>query len=1236
MLGLTLLPTALVGQAANTTDQEQIDQDVYLMSPFEVTASPNEGYGSTQTLAGTRIRTDLSDLANAISVVNTQFLKDTGATSSTDLLVYTANTEIGGVFGNFSGAGHTSSYNANANLVSPTTNNRVRGLAAADNTQNYFLSNAPWDSYNVDRVEMQRGANSILFGVGSAAGIINTLTKPATFVNGGNVETRIGSYGSFRGSVDVNKVLVDELLSVRVIGLYNDTKYQQKPAFNTDKRIYGAIRFEPKLFGKSAFTSFRANYEHGDVKANRPRILPPIDNISSWFWKGTSVNGHETGVPNLNKSIYDPWQTYNYFVNNPKWHNSLNTGNGYPWLTRNTLVAAVYNSPNAYYDLLSDKTAPVMLKESGALSVLGAVGPDGKVDNGIAGIDDFSRMGISGFSSFATLSLPGGSYYSDYSMSDASIFDFYNNLLDGDNKKEWQNWDSVNASVSQTFMDNRFGFDLSYFYQTYEDGQETMLGSWFYGISVDIYNKQLDGMDNPYAGRPYVTGTSSGNVNTTNRNSFRGTAFVDLRSTDLLEESWLTRILGHHMVSFLGANDIKDQTNRNYRPYSYDVDYANAINQQDSSGLADFPRQYSWLAYIGPSLIGNQYTSASGLNLTRLTSSIQPQTNTVSVKYFSPVWNGAATGATSYGQDGYVYYRHDYMNGNTTFPGDITTNTATQSENPANYVGWTNGTFDVLSVNNGDIDRLSSNIHKERTTVTSYGATLQSYMLDDCLVGTYGYRKDRVKTVNGAATIMADDVADPRYRLNNAYGSTTTNYSEGISRTWGLVLHTPEFINNFLPFGTKLSVFYGEGENFQATAPRGDLMGNQIANQGGTTKDYGFGISVLDGRITLKTTWYKTSVTDADLPSSGHGGLGDGAWWFYGVPLNETPYALSFLDVCRDDTPASRLRTDMWPWMGNFNWSGDYNVPGTIKPTEQAKQIMFARVKDYFENFPFDQSYMDAYGIPVNVAKMHEAGKNAVYANQSTWNAFYDAMPWYATSAGANNFNYSRTIADTLKGYGQATATCDTTSKGIEWELTAKITDNWNLMVNVSKTDAKISAVSPTVIEAMDKMTNFLKGPAGDLCIWGSEVIRDTWKNNVGRPFQTLMNNIGNPAAEISPWRANIVTNYTFTEGMFNGVNVGLGYRWEDKRILGYQYDAATDALDVSKPWYGPTDDHFDAWVGYSRKLNDKLNWKVQLNVRNIGESAGLYPLFIQPDGTTGYSRITEGMNWFLTNTFEF
>jgi len=75
-------------------------EEVIKLSPFEVSAvGADQGYRASETLAGSRVRTGLSDAASAPSVVTRQFRADVSAAINGQLLGYTANTETGGVYG---------------------------------------------------------------------------------------------------------------------------------------------------------------------------------------------------------------------------------------------------------------------------------------------------------------------------------------------------------------------------------------------------------------------------------------------------------------------------------------------------------------------------------------------------------------------------------------------------------------------------------------------------------------------------------------------------------------------------------------------------------------------------------------------------------------------------------------------------------------------------------------------------------------------------------------------------------------------------------------------------------------------------------------------------------------------------------------------------------------------------------------------------------------------------------
>src|SRR5690606_15722605 len=99
---------------------------------------------------------------------------------------------------------------------------------------------------------------------------------------------------------------------------------------------------------------------------------------------------------------------------------------------------------------------------------------------------------------------------------------------------------------------------------------------------------------------------------------------------------------------------------------------------------------------------------------------------------------------------------------------------------------------------------------------------------------------------------------------------------------------------------------------------------------------------------------------------------------------------------------------------------------------------------------------------------------------------------------------------------------------------------------------------------------------------------------------------------EIRDWRFNLVTNYQFTDGPLGGFNLGGGYRWQDDVVIGYPLMTGTDGettFDLDNPYRGPSEDNVDLWVGYGRALSDKVDWRIQLNVRNVFDGNSLIPI---------------------------
>jgi hypothetical protein len=60
------------------------------------------------------------------------------------------------------------------------------------------------------------------------------------------------------------------------------------------------------------------------------------------------------------------------------------------------------------------------------------------------------------------------------------------------------------------------------------------------------------------------------------------------------------------------------------------------------------------------------------------------------------------------------------------------------------------------------------------------------------------------------------------------------------------------------------------------------------------------------------------------------------------------------------------------------------------------------------------------------------------------------------------------------------------------------------------------------------------------------------------------------------------------------------------------------------------------AWIGHNCKVTSKIDWKIQLNLRNVGERPHLIAASVEPDGTFAQQRIEEGQIYNVTSTFSF
>jgi hypothetical protein len=114
-------------------------------------------------------------------------------------------------------------------------------------------------------------------------------------------------------------------------------------------------------------------------------------------------------------------------------------------------------------------------------------------------------------------------------LRDPSVFNFYDTLLDGPNKRENSGFRALNATFRQTFFRDLVGFEFAYDQQKHKRDNFGMFGFDAYTIFVDMQSKLVDGAANPNFGRPYVASDSIGNnFVDSEREAYRATAYATL------------------------------------------------------------------------------------------------------------------------------------------------------------------------------------------------------------------------------------------------------------------------------------------------------------------------------------------------------------------------------------------------------------------------------------------------------------------------------------------------------------------------------------------------------------------------------------------------------------------------------------------------------------------------------------------------------------------------------------
>lgn len=1194
------------------TFAQEDDEEVFELSAFEVEASEDEGYMATTTLAGSRVRSNLRDLGASIAVVTEEFMQDTGATDGQSLLQFVGNVEVGGVLGNFSDV-NLDNASTNSTRINPQNSQRVRGLVSATLTRDYFQTNIPFDGYNTSRVTVNRGPNSILFGLGSPGGVINNTTNRAQIGSEfGEISVRFDHNSGHRETLDINKTLIEDRLAVRVSVLNENVKYRQEPAFEQDQRFYiawDAVLLENEGSDVLGKTRFRGSFEHGDINSNPPDVVPPTDRFSSW-WNGVGDQAY------LNQLLQVPGVTLAEINNGAVTYEqalaAINAGlatipegmtaEEYAAVEGQFIPRTVIDrfkrgdaaSGNGGMDYVQNYV-PFFLYPAVNYNTVNTTEP-GWNSPELAGIQGImGRWRPNGFPTQDlrwTQAATAGAGFRPKSLNNREIFDYHKNLFSGNTNWIDTSFDIKQFVIEQELFDGRAGFEIAWDRQSRDRERFTPFsGGDNKSISIDITTHQAPGdsnfdgiadrTPNENLGRPVID--NEGDRRTEefhDQETFRATIFGTLDFGDMVEGTF-GKILGRHTLTGL----YEDRTNDFWTTTYGGAWWADSSKWPGdgaiSNGLADnFRRQVQSQVYLGDSGLG--LSSADQLRLD----------GPINVSFPKP--------GDVYG----IWY----------------------FDNAGSVDAGVQAPWRVIEYING------ANMGK--TNLESKAASLQSHFFDGLIVGMYAVRNDK-QTVYQRLQQTADygDPSNPASGgrplrldlpgINEIDGSFNTalleledspaSVDEDDTTTWSVVAKYPEQWLGELPLGMDISAHYYEAESFQPAGISNNVLNQQLASPFGSTEEYGATISFFDNRLSVRVNWFET--VNANARTGGMNGQ-----------LAQIVGRFNFFLTRIADAEDSGLQL----FVDGYDPETGTRTPGTDA-----------------ELFPSTS--------PSNRQRLSGTDADLI-PGVNSYDAYYDwiigLIPDKVQSV--YNFRVNRLEGGTvniestpIRGLN---STQDYVAEGMEIDITGRITDSLSVSLNVAQQETVTSNTGPVALPLAFEIEEIIyqNFPGLDYGPWA---IRDspfqveqgtfgTRYNAVTREMRLQAGKDNNVSQEQREWRINLTTRYDFLEGGLKGLSVGGSLRYQDEIAGGYPNILVEDVVlpDVQNPWFGPDELDGDMFVRYRRKLTDKLDWTVQLNARNLYRKHGSkdIPIAFDPDGTVSLVRIPVEQQFFLTNTFSF
>ena len=279
---LALACAALLAPLAPTWAQDSSTQSVV------ITAKRANRISS----GATGLPLEVKDTPQSISILSQQELSDFGLTGSNSALRLATGLDVEAYETN------RSVYNARGFEVQMT---QIDGLGVSNSWGTVV---GELDTYLFDSIELIRGANGLLTGVGNASGTINYVRKRPLNKDASEFQLGAGSWGQARAAVDVNRVLsADGAWAGRLVAVHEDKDSYLRALHDRNTTVYGVV--DGQIGDNGTLT---VGFTHSDAQQDSPMwgslTLNYTDGTGAHFDRSSSTSQDWTYWDTQTNSVF--------------------------------------------------------------------------------------------------------------------------------------------------------------------------------------------------------------------------------------------------------------------------------------------------------------------------------------------------------------------------------------------------------------------------------------------------------------------------------------------------------------------------------------------------------------------------------------------------------------------------------------------------------------------------------------------------------------------------------------------------------------------------------------------------------------------------------------------------------------------------------------------------------------------------------------------------------------------